>query len=165
MTGLPTLDILNRITDSIYLGNSSAAKNLSLLKSTAISHVLICCSEVGPSFAETFIYKKLNIQETFDFNIGAHFAEAYDFIESAINADGRVLVYCMQGQSRSPTIVISYLIKKYGLTCRKALKTVKHKHPITEPNAGFIDQLSDYEKIIKDSNPSMTCSVCKCLIQ
>lgn len=161
----PILDVFNQVKAELYIGNNSAAKNLSLLKSRGITHILICASEIGPSFPDRFIYKKLNIQENFDFNISAYFDEAFEFIEQGVS-EGSVLVHCAQGQSRSPAIVASYLIKKYHKNTAEALKIIKKKHPITEPNAGFVEQLTTYQQNIKENvrNP-MTCTPCLCLIQ
>ena len=160
------LDVLNLIKEGVYLGNSAAAANSALLKTHHITHILICCSEIAPSFPETFEYKKLNIQETFDFNISEYFAEAYEFIEEAVKNDGTVLAHCGHGQSRSPTLVISYLMKRYRMSCKTALKFVRKKHPLTEPNVGFVEQLGQYERFLAEHNPTaITCGACNCLIQ
>ena len=164
MIASSSIDVLNRIKGQIYLGNASASKDLALLRSNSITHVLICCSEIGPSFPDKLVYKKLNIQETFDFNISSFFDEAYEFIESGLSSGSGVLVHCVQGQSRSPTIVLSYLMRRFGLSFSSSFKILKKKHPSTDPNVGFIEQLKQYEDKIKGSS-SMTCSVCKCIIQ
>lgn len=159
-----SIEVLNRIKGQLYLSNASPSKNLSLLRSNSITHVLICCSEIAPSFPDKLVYKKLNIKETFDFNISSFFDEAYEFIESGLASGGGVLVHCVQGQSRSPTIVISYLMRRFNLSYTKSLKIVKKKHKITDPNVGFIEQLKQYETKVQE-NSSMTCSACKCAIQ
>ena len=158
-----TVDVINRIKGQLYLGNSSAAKNFSLLKTHEITHILICCSEIGPAYPDKFNYKKLNITETFDFNILRCFPEAFQFIDEALASGGGVFVHCVQGQSRSPSIVISYLMKKYNKTYKQALKHVKKRHRITQPNLGFVEQLTEYEKSLSENNPkALTCSVCNC---
>jgi dual specificity MAP kinase phosphatase len=52
----------------------------------------------------------------------------------------------MAGISRSATIAIAYVMKKLSLTCPEATKFVKDRHPIAEPNIGFMYQLEYYEK-------------------
>ena len=159
-----SIEVLSRIKGQLYLSNASPSRNLPLLRSNSITHVLICCSEMAPSFPDKLVYKKLNIKETFDFNISSFFDEAYEFIESGLASGGGVLVHCVQGQSRSPTIVLSYLMRRFHLSFSSSLKIVKKNHPSTEPNVGFIEQLKQYERKIQESS-SMTCSVCKCTIQ
>jgi protein-tyrosine phosphatase len=120
---------------------------------------------MGPSFPDKLFYKKLNIQETFDFNISSFFEEAFEFIESGLNSGGAVLVHCVQGQSRSPTIVTAYLMRRFHLSYQSSSKIVKKNHPSTDPNVGFIEQLKAYERGLQESASSMTCSACKCIIQ
>jgi hypothetical protein len=158
------VDICSRVRGSLFIGNSAAASNLALLKNNGISHVLICCSEVGPAFPEKLEYKKLNIQETFDFNIAAFFEEAFEFIDAAYSNGHGVLVHCMQGQSRSPTIMTAYLMKKFRMSASKAFQLVLQKHPSAQPNGGFMEQLNNYEKSLSDQTAASTCSVCSCLV-
>ena len=58
-------------------------------------------------------------------NILEHFTECIGFIESAFkNPSGTnsVLVHCFYGVSRSSTILIAYLMKKYSIGYRKAFE-------------------------------------------
>lgn len=50
----------------------------------------------------------------------------------------KVLVHCHRGVSRSATIVIMYLMRKFKLTLRDAYKLVKSRRDKIDPNAGFI---------------------------
>lgn len=53
--------------------------------------------------------------------------------------------------SRSATIVISYLLHKYpGYTVEKALKFVRSKRPIVNPNEGFLKQLKNFESQLEE---------------
>jgi protein-tyrosine phosphatase len=62
----------------------------------------------------------------------------------------KVLVHCHAGVSRSSTIVISYLMRKYiNFSLNDALKFVKSKRPIIKPNKGFMKQLQKYEDKLK----------------
>ncbi|KAM3455743.1 hypothetical protein MY3296_002161 [Beauveria thailandica] len=65
-----------------------------------------------------------------------------DFIEERISTDDNpnVLVHCRAGISRSATIVIAYLMRKYGLSADEALAEVKAKRRV-RPNPNFMDQL------------------------
>jgi len=52
--------------------------------------------------------------------------------------------------SRSATIVISYIMNKFPeMTLAKALRFVKTKRPIVNPNDGFLKQLTIYEKVLE----------------
>ena len=63
-------------------------------------------------------------------------------------AGGRVLVHCVQGISRSSTIVISYLMLTQNLNYEDALKFVESRRKIVSPNLGFSIQAQIFYKRI-----------------
>lgn len=71
---------------------------------------------------------------------------AYHFINHSIRSNKNVLVHCMAGVSRSVSLVVYYLMKKYYLTYDTALKMVKNKRGIANPNDSFRHQLLEYQE-------------------
>lgn len=49
-----------------------------------------------------------------------HFDECIDFIQSAIDNNNSILVHCYFGVSRSASIVIAYIMKKYKINYEQA---------------------------------------------
>jgi len=45
------------------------------------------------------------------------------------------------GKSRSATLVIAFLMRKYGITPDQALQQNRQSRPLCEPNEGFMQQL------------------------
>ena len=56
----------------------------------------------------------------------------------------KVLIHCICGVSRSVTILLAYIIKKYNYTPQYALKIVQKKRAIAKPNENFMRQLRIY---------------------
>jgi hypothetical protein len=56
------------------------------------------------------------------------------------------LIHCIQGISRSVTLVIAYIIFKYGYDYKKAESFVKQKRVIACPNNGFMVELIQFHK-------------------
>ena len=84
-------------------------------------------------------------------NIKKYFDQTNAFIQKVKNQEhGKVLVHCQAGISRSPTIVVAYLMKVNKLTFNSATKMVLNIRSFIEPNFSFTNQLLDYEEEIKN---------------
>lgn len=55
--------------------------------------------------------------------------------------DPKVLVHCLQGLSRSPSIVIAYTMRRLTIPYEAALAIVQAARPVVLPNDGFAEQL------------------------
>ena len=75
-----------------------------------------------------------------------YFEATNSFIEEALASDKCVLVHCLAGVSRSPTIVIAYLMGCKGLCLAQAMSLVQAKRGIIQPNKYFMEQLQQYEQ-------------------
>ncbi len=53
----------------------------------------------------------------------------------------RVLVHCIQGKSRSATVVAAYLMRYLGYTRADAVQAMVQRRPIVDPNPGFLKQV------------------------
>ena len=58
----------------------------------------------------------------------------FDFIHEAIINGNKVLVHCAAGISRSPTVVIGYLMCKWKIPLKYAISICKDKRPGIYPN-------------------------------
>ena len=70
-------------------------------------------------------------------NISKHFNDCIQFIRTALEMGGRVLVHCFAGVSRSATCGIAYLMRDHGWTFLDGLNFVRRRRPIVFPNFGF----------------------------
>lgn len=80
--------------------------------------------------------------------ISPFFKIANRFIDFGV-MHGAVLVHCASGISRSATLCCSYLMWKSGLSLSSALEQVRKNRGFVAPNAGFMQQLGDFEKYLK----------------
>jgi len=72
--------------------------------------------------------------------------ETLQAINVARESGGAAMVHCMQGRSRSATVVVAYVMAKNGMRYREALELVQHGRSQAQPNGGFEKQLRAFEK-------------------
>lgn len=70
--------------------------------------------------------------------IGQHFESVIEAIEKARAAGKSVLIHCMAGVSRSPTLAAAWLMHHYAWTADRTVAYLKERRACVEPNAGFL---------------------------
>lgn len=93
------------ITPYLLLGGAMVNKNPDLVNYLGITHVVNMAVELQPSIdlvgKRSIIYKHIRSDDSLQYNIRVHFEEAFEIIDDARSNNGRVLVHCMMGISRS----------------------------------------------------------------
>lgn len=133
---------MNQIVNGLYLGSYKDAHNYELLVRSGITHI-VNLSRLPDFYPDSFSYLHIDIEDDEEADINRYFTRTSRFIHNAILNGGIVLVHCMAGISRSPTIVIAYLVQKRKLSLNQAMLTVKSMRPQIDPNEGFIEQLRE----------------------
>jgi hypothetical protein len=72
----------------------------------------------------------------------------YNLDHALRSGDNNVLVHCSAGISRSPTLVLAYIMKKDHITLDEAFDKMRKLRQIVDPNVSFIIQLREWEKTI-----------------
>lgn len=133
----------------LFLGSFNQSEKYSVISDLKITHILNITSECGNVHEDKGIkYMKVSIADEDDKSIHPHFENAYQFIDETLRQDknNNILVHCAMGKSRSATMIIMYIMKRFSWSFDKAFAFVKRKREIIEPNDGFVDQLKDFEK-------------------
>jgi len=78
--------------------------------------------------------------------LGAVLFHTLVWIQDVIRGGGHVFVHCVEGVSRSSSIVIAYLMWQQRTSFEEALKAVRAIRPTVSPNPGFSFQLMALEK-------------------
>ena len=87
--------------------------------------------------------------DTTAYNIHSDFEPSFNFIDSNIYKTN-VLVHCEKGISRSPTIVISYIMHKEKRIYSDILEQVRAKRKEINPNGAFFFYLGKYSDELKE---------------
>jgi protein-tyrosine phosphatase len=133
------------ITKHIALGGRDDANDLQKLRTHGISHVLNVAAQMPNFFPGEFVYMKIPMQDTDDTDVEEVMPTALDFIKHVESVNGRVLVHCISGVSRSTTVVVMHLMRMHKMTLLSAYNYVHSCRPFIEPNKGFRLQLAEAE--------------------
>lgn len=137
---------------------SSTAMDEGELQNLGITHLLNAAHgkklyhvQTGPDYYSEsgIIYHGVPAMDMFTFKLDRYFDEACDFIGKAVGTkttgklDGKILVHCKEGVSRSASLVLAYLVRDQEMHLKDAVRLVRSKRQIT-PNEGFLQQLIDF---------------------
>lgn len=128
----------------LFLAGDLVARNEQQLKEAGITHVINCAADYSEDYFKDkgIKYKSYHLKDHVHEDIACIFYDAIDFIQSAKSAGGRVLVHCVQGISRSATVVIAYIIFSTKMNSTDAFNLCRNRRPCTNPNMAFIAQLN-----------------------
>jgi len=139
------------IVPRLFLSDISAAECISVLRNLGITHVLSAMPglvALPPSVP--VINLQISLQDNPFAELAEHLPRSTAFIMDALrDPHARVLVHCVQGVSRSTSIVCAYLIAQYGWSPQQAVAYVKSKRTHADPNPGFVSQLGEYADMLR----------------
>ena len=157
------------LENQIFIGTGIQAKNWKIIRDLNITHIVNCSIEHECIFSDALKYLHCRLEDSLEENIYRDLEKACRFIdnalnfgsddnnsdsdendsrsrhESALNQPARVLIHCNLGISRSSSILIAYLIRRYRLCLYSAFNYVKDKRIQTAPNYSFLKQLKYFE--------------------
>ena len=150
-----TSEMPSLILPYLFLGGKVVARSRESLDKLNIRSIINCTPSRNtdpragvPNFFQAdkdrFTYLRVPVFDSKGSNLAPYFERCANFIDQSKH-HGAVLVHCVQGVSRSTSIVLAYLMKKKGVPLQKALNFVKKRRPIVRPNRSFMEQLQNFE--------------------
>ena len=139
------------IKNKLYLGNAIHSGNKKILIDLKITHIINVSRLMNNLFENNdkmnIIYYRIPIGDTLKEDIDKYFKLTHEYINKIMNKNKnvRILIHCQHGISRSPSILISYLMKENQWGLKKTMNFIKRKRSIN-PNKNFIQKLSDWER-------------------
>lgn len=137
---------MTEILPQIYVGNMYDAQHSERLNENGITHIINATPDLPLRTESKYKCLRVSVLDSPSQTIRDYFDLASDFIDAALRSKtSKVLVHCSAGISRSPTLVLAYMIKRYQLTARDAFEKMRALRSIVDPNIGFISQLREWE--------------------
>ncbi|KAJ1353140.1 DSPc [Parelaphostrongylus tenuis] len=134
----------------MYLGSQNDATNTEQMKKRGITHVVnlsIGCPR-SSSITSDKNFLRIPVNDSYQEKLLPYFKPAWEFLEGVRESGNVVLIHCLAGISRSPTLAISYVMRYLNMSSEDAYKLVKEKRPSISPNFNFMGQLLEYEQML-----------------
>jgi protein-tyrosine phosphatase len=139
----------------IYLGNAIHGSTLSMLLRLGISKVVNVSGENYNHLLRCedneITVLLINVSDHPKSDLSYYFATSNEFIEKALSDSAVVLVHCQEGMSRSPTLVIAFLMFHLRYSLKESICYVRKMRRSVNPNNGFMRQLLKYENELFDA--------------
>lgn len=144
----------SEVVDRVYLSDISAAENPSTLRALGITHIVSAMpGHVAYPPSVPLHSLQIPIQDNPFAELAEHLPRTTAFMTDALrDPNARVLVHCVQGVSRSTSVVCGYLIARYGMSPSDAVRRVKERRSQANPNPGFVTQLAEYAESLRGGN-------------
>jgi protein-tyrosine phosphatase len=123
------------IIDNIYVGDIFSSNCQSLLNDIDCVVSLVDNVIKHPNID----YLSIPIEDIPEVNIIPICQNVYDYIEK--NNEKKILIHCLAGGSRSVSMVMYYIMKKYNKSFCETYDLILSKHPNVNINNGFASQL------------------------
>ncbi|KAB5555889.1 hypothetical protein PHYPO_G00039310 [Pangasianodon hypophthalmus] len=152
-----TLDLhqIDEVWPNLYISNVRIAQNRTTLQRLGITHILNAAHSKRGSIGDqnfygtSFVYCGIPAEDSSHFDLDVYFRPAADFIHKGLKtADGKVLVHCIMGMSRSSSLVLAYLMLYHHMSLRSAIQRLVQKRAIY-PNRNFLALLLDLDLQLK----------------
>ncbi|XP_053306352.1 dual specificity phosphatase 29-like [Spea bombifrons] len=142
---------VDQVFPNLYLGDVVIAGDKEKLKKMGVTHILNVahcsweCRGDSIDYGPHIQYYGITAEDCPQFNISRFLRPGAQFIHKAMSTpNGKILVHCVLGKSRSATLVLAYLMIYQRFTLEEAVRHVSRFRCIS-PNRGFLEQLRNLE--------------------
>ncbi|CAF5035535.1 unnamed protein product, partial [Rotaria sp. Silwood1] len=143
------------IDNFLYLGSIEDACTPLLLEKLNITH-LVNLSLTKIILDNSYEILHLPLHDRLDEYIINYLKQANQFIQTCrLKNNGRCLVFCKHGRSRSVAIVLAYLIEHDGHTLSSAYLLLSNIRPTISPNRNYLNQIIEYSSQIEQNRSSL----------
>jgi tyrosyl-tRNA synthetase len=143
---------MSQILGNLYIGDTHDARSL---KDRSKWIVVTCAIELTDIDHDLKLdlydgEQKISIDEVIQL-----YNNTADFIQDALSRSVNVLVHCVAGVSRSPSVVLFYLMKYKKLSFGGALELVTTVRPLVNINKYFVSLLKQVDDIINATDENI----------
>ena len=148
-----SFDAQEILPGKIWLGSARAATDPQMLAAHNIKYVftvasrLVCTDTADSEASLVSDHAVLEVDDKPEVDLLSHLNEALAWLDHVLSKNkGAVLIHCAQGVSRSVSVCVAYLMARKKMSLKSALKYVRSRRAVANPNVGFRRQLKLFEE-------------------
>ena len=145
----------SRVARGLYLGPLDSCRDARAMRDLGITDVVAVLTErespAPPAWlvAPARHFLRCSCEDSLTADLTPVLERALPFIQRALDANRRILVHCMAGQSRSAAVVVAHMViagaeGARAVTVQDALQAVRQARPLVQPNPNFMRQLQSF---------------------
>ena len=146
----------SQMTPYMFVGSVDDAHYLEGLRENGITHILNVADDAENLFEDSgeFVYCNLNVKDFGeDIGISRVFPEAVEFVRTLLSgSDNKVLIHCVHGMSRDPSVSIAILMNIESISLREAWTKVITARKCAAPELSNRTQLILHEQQLFQQN-------------
>lgn len=151
----------SKIKDGLFMGDVDAAQDAEFLQLNGIVHIINCVPHQVPNLFQQSLglsYTACDLDEVlrrplFDLK-NREFMNIVHLIDKSLEKTESVLVHSLNGQNRSPSLMIGYLMVKYCWGVDKAYDFMATKRSDIKLDESYAEQLCTLETQLQKTYPS-----------
>ena len=135
------------IDDTVYLGNAFNASDYYYLEKNGITAVVNASKEISNYFENNSDIKYFKLEDVKDINnssIKKYFTPFIEFVEKIKKENGKILIHCFMGSSRSAVLVVLYEVYFNNKKIDDIIREITNKRGRVNINITFINELKEY---------------------
>lgn len=136
-----------KIDNTIYLGNAFNAADYNYIKNNGITAIVNASKEISNYFETNSDLQYFKLDDVKDINsssIKKYFDNFISFVEKIKAENGRILIHCFMGSSRSAILVVLYKVYFLGDKLEDSIIDITNKRERVNINITFVEELKDY---------------------
>ncbi|XP_072318362.1 dual specificity protein phosphatase 14-like [Eucyclogobius newberryi] len=138
---------VSQVSPGLFLSGLDPALKASVLTQRNIKLIVNASGVQGVRYPEIpgLVVVEIPVQDVPHAPLDQYFDLVSEKIQQNLVQNQNCLVHCTAGRSRSPALVLAFLIRFSGLSLAQSYTSVLEFRPFIRINAGFWRQLMNYE--------------------
>lgn len=131
----------NEIINNLWIGNYKSAFDIDFIKDNNICLIINLSKTIEFNSLKNIYKYRIpindNLSEESNQGMINHFDKSYYLIDKYLKKNKGVLIHCRAGVQRSATLTALYLMKRYNIKSKEAMKIIKLKRNVAfyiQPN-------------------------------